>query len=664
MIPANSSASPGPRASPPAAAPPVPPTTIAGERTLVISCGFIATGPRHVDRALVQVVCLDLKTRKTIREFVTLTQASPMTGTSPFRPGQGSVGVGGLPTVEPPVREGEPTPKPLIASCLAPITGIALRDVENGSPFALANAKLRRLLGPLVTLIGQNLRFLTRLLDWQQGVDFGELVDFDEMFSFRDPFFSSRSYFHLHNLARVAGFMPEQVGATFDVLVMAHLYEKYKESYEEELYAFREEEVFFDVNGDPDEVEPDQGSISEIEAFRRRVLRTYPEATTAEKLGYKFDAVCISPFPSKCTCAPPDVSSKNPMTRLPHPLPASHPMPDFSTVGEKRIRKQKPTSPTTGTVLIGQSAGSAPPQATAASGAHLGGQGKAAGGAPSPISIPMPNPDVSRAIPVIGNYGPVMAPPLFPQTGRARGASLGPQGGGRGQAAAQMRSGPGTPGKVPGAGRQPQAVVGKKPVPEGPSTRRQVPATATATTTTVSRGGIGTSSTLSVNARPFNPSGRLDPTMNWSVSSGQLPTTAPGLPPGMIGPQHAMFGLPIPGLLGAGMVPFPLSGGVAVQPQGWGNPHVEADEDDDDDDVREEKRILDSLSVFLEDRAEMVSHGAPPQSGGSPEGTTSAPVAGPGFNFSTSLTLASGDAVNSSDEGKGGWGWDWKGNDE
>ena len=244
-----------------------------------IALGHVATGPKHTDRALAQIVVVDDQLNSTCFH---VSVSGPAGSTTQ------------------------------ITSCLQPITGIALRDVEQGQSFTSAVNKLRSKLGKDAVLIGQSIRETATTLRLEAGRDYEDLIDFDEEFCYQDPHFLSRSYFELRHLATLSGIdVGTLLGAEADALIMAKLYKRFCQEgpLPREDRAIAQEKLHQALSRDPSTVE-EIDSSDNISKLRLRALSTRPDATKADLLGHKYDGVCLTSRPSRCVCQSPETFNR------------------------------------------------------------------------------------------------------------------------------------------------------------------------------------------------------------------------------------------------------------------------------------------------------------------------------------------------------------------
>lgn len=171
-------------------------------------------------------------------------------------------------------------PAQRVVSCLTPITGVTLADLEHGISLDEAIAEVKQLLPKDATLVGQNIDSDVSWMQLTRGVDFADHVDIGEIFKGFNARYGNYSYHSLQHEARVLLRQQPPLGAhdaVWDAQASVMLYKRAKWATQDEL-----------------------------SAMQQMLIAERPAPSVAKLHNYQIDSVCMAKFMKQfCICGLP-----------------------------------------------------------------------------------------------------------------------------------------------------------------------------------------------------------------------------------------------------------------------------------------------------------------------------------------------------------------------
>eukprot|EP00419_Tripos_fusus_P003499 CAMPEP_0172670572 /NCGR_PEP_ID=MMETSP1074-20121228/10382_1 /TAXON_ID=2916 /ORGANISM="Ceratium fusus, Strain PA161109" /LENGTH=259 /DNA_ID=CAMNT_0013487501 /DNA_START=43 /DNA_END=822 /DNA_ORIENTATION=+ len=167
-----------------------------------------------------------------------------------------------------------------VVSCLTPITGVTLADLEHGISLDEAISELKQLLPNDATLVGQNIDSDVSWMQLTPGVDFADLVDIGDIFKGFNPHYGNYSYHSLQHEARVLLRHEPPLGA------------------HDAVWDARASVMLYKIAA--------CATPGELIEMRHRLIAQRPAPSVAKLHNYQIDGVCMAKFMKKfCICGLP-----------------------------------------------------------------------------------------------------------------------------------------------------------------------------------------------------------------------------------------------------------------------------------------------------------------------------------------------------------------------
>lgn len=171
-------------------------------------------------------------------------------------------------------------PAQRVVSCLTPITGVTLADLEHGISLDEAVAELKQLIPKDATLVGQNIDSDVFWMQLTRGVDFADVVDIGEIFKGFNAQYGNYSYHSLQHEARVLLREQPPLGAhdaVWDAQASVMLYKIAR-----------------------------CATPAELRDMQQRLMAQRPAPSVGKLHNYQIDGVCMAKFMKKfCICGLP-----------------------------------------------------------------------------------------------------------------------------------------------------------------------------------------------------------------------------------------------------------------------------------------------------------------------------------------------------------------------